>query len=67
MTTLKGKNGDNMQLIFSNTIHEINRNTYMVEMPIVICDNKKNAERMQEDINLFINELSRKLLNNNIF
>ena len=62
MTTLKGNNGKTIQFAFSNTIHEVERNMYIAELPLVICDNRKDAERIQEDVGTFISELSKKLL-----
>ena len=35
---------------------------YKVELPEIICSSKQDAERMQHDINNFVNELSHKLL-----
>lgn len=62
MTSLQGS-GKTIHFAFSNTIHEIDRNNYVAEMPLVICSNRKDAERIQEDVGAFISELSKKLLN----
>jgi len=62
MTTLEGNNGKTIHFAFNDTIHEVDRNTYIIEMPIVICSSKKDAEKVQQEVNIFISELSKKLL-----
>jgi hypothetical protein len=62
MTTIHGEMGKTIQFAFSNVIHECNRHSYIVELPTVICSNKKDAERIQEDVGAFISALSKKLI-----
>lgn len=63
MTTLLGDNNKRIQFSFSNVIHECDRNTYIVEMPTLVCSSRKDAEIMQREISAFVNELSRAILN----
>lgn len=61
MTTLEGA-GRMIQYSTSNVIHECNDNTYIIEMPVIICDNKKDAEYIQSEIGSLVGELSRNLI-----
>ena len=61
MTTLQG-NGKIIQFSFNNVIHECVNNSYVVELPFVVCSNKKDAERIQQDVGTYISKLSKKLL-----
>ena len=62
MTTLTGETGKTIQFSIGQAIYEGANNTYIAEMPIVICSNKKDAERIQEEIKTLIGNLSRELL-----
>lgn len=62
MTTLYGENGKVIQYSLSNTIYSQIKNMYAVEMPIVMCDYEKDAEYIQQKVNEFVGELSKKLL-----
>ena len=62
MTVLQEENGKTIRFSLNNTIHEIDKNLYIIEMPMVVCNNKKDAERIQQDVNIFISELSKKVL-----
>ena len=62
MTTLQGENGKTIQFALNNTIHEIDKNLHIIEMPVVICNNRKDAEHIQQNINLFVSELSKKII-----
>ena len=60
--TLKGDNGRTIQLIFGNVVYECNNNTYITELPTVVCNNRKVAEYIREETEVFLNQLSKKLL-----
>lgn len=62
MTTLRGDNGKKIQFAFSNVIHECERDTYIVELPTVICNSRKDAELMQEEISSFVSRLSKTII-----
>lgn len=62
MTTLNGDNGKKIGFSFSNAIHEFNERTYVIEMPTIICNNRKDAELIQEEVGTFVSELSKNLL-----
>ena len=62
MTTLQGDNGKRIKFAFSNRIHECERNMYIIEMPIIICNNRKDAELIQEEVGTFVSELSKTIL-----
>lgn len=64
MVTQRGDNGKKIEYSLSDIIHECERDMYIVEMPILVCNNKRDAERMQSEINTFLGELSRAVLNN---
>ena len=61
MTILEGA-GRIIQYATSDVIHECNDNTYIIEMPVIICDNKKDAEYIQSEIGSLVGELSRNLI-----
>lgn len=63
MTTLRGYNGKKIEYILNDVIHECERDMYIVEMPVLICNNKKDAELIQSKINAYLSELSRAVLN----
>ena len=63
MTTLRGDNGKKIEYALNDVIHECERDMYIVEMPVLICNNKKDAELMQSEINTYLGELSRAVLN----
>ena len=62
MTTIRGDNGKKIEFAFSNVIHECERDMYIIEMPTVICNNRKDAELIQEEVGAFISELSKTIL-----
>lgn len=62
MITLHGDTGKTIQFSIGNAIYEGVNNTYVIEMPVVICSDKKDAKRIQEDISNLVGELSKKLL-----
>lgn len=62
MTTLYGKNRKVIQFSLSNVIHECSRDMCIIEMPMVICNNRKDAEYIQKEIGEFIGALSEQLL-----
>lgn len=61
MTTLQG-NGKMIQFAFNDVIHECSKNTYVVELPFIVCSNKKDAERIQQEIDNFVGKLGKKLI-----
>ena len=64
MITMNGKDGrKSIQYAFSNVIHECDGNMYIPEMPTIICNNKKDAERIQEDVAALITYITNKILN----
>lgn len=64
MVTLRGEGYKKIEYALNDTIHECDKEMYMVEMPLLICNNKKDAEYMQRKINTFVGELSHTVLNN---
>ncbi len=62
MVTIRGNN-KKIEYALSEVIHECERDVYVIEMPLLICNNKKDAEIMQSEINSFVSELSRAVLN----
>lgn len=63
MTTLYNKKKTkNIQFALQDAIYECAKNVYIIEMPTLVCSNKKDAEIMQQEINTYISELSRALL-----
>ena len=63
MVTLRGEGYKKIEYALNDTIHECDGEMYIVEMPLLICNNKRNAEYMQNKINTFVGELSRTVLN----
>ena len=63
MVTIRGNNDKKIEYALSKTVHECERDMHIVEMPLLICNNKKDAELMQSEINSFVSELSRAVLN----
>lgn len=64
MIILRGDNGKKIEYVLDNVIHECDNEMYIVEMPLVVCNNKKDAEYIQSKINTFVGELSHTVLNN---
>ena len=64
MVTLRGEDHKKIEYALNDTIHECDREMYIVEMPLLICNSKKDAEYMQRKINTFVGELSHTVLNN---
>ena len=62
MTTIRGDNGKKIEFAFSNVVHECERDMYIIEMPTVICNNRKDAELIQEEVGAFVSELSKTIL-----
>ena len=62
MTIIHGDNNKKIGFAFSNTIHECDTNMYLIDMPIVICNNRKDAELIQEEVSTFVSELSKAIL-----
>ena len=63
MVTQRGDNGKKIEYSLSHVVHECERDMYIVEMPILVCNNKRDAERINTTINTFLGELSRAVLN----
>lgn len=63
MLNLKGNNGRTIQIVFGDAVYESNRDTYIIDLPMVICNDKKVAEFIREEINRHLGNLSEKLLN----
>ena len=61
MITLRGETGKTIQYSTGKVIYECANDSYIVEMPIVVCDNKKDAERIQKEISALIANLSKEL------
>ncbi len=64
MVTLRGEGYKKIEYALNDTIQECDREMYIVEMPLLICNSKKDAEYMQRKINTFVGELSHTVLNN---
>ena len=64
MVTLRGEGYKKIEYTLNDMIHECDKEMYMVEMPLLICNSKKDAEYMQRKINTFVGELSHTVLNN---
>jgi hypothetical protein len=64
MTTLYGDNNKKIQFSISNTIHECDSDMYTIESPTIVCNNKKDAERIQNELGSFVSKLSRTILEN---
>lgn len=62
MIAIQGDNGKKIQFTLSDVIHEYEENVYIIEMPIVICNNKKDAELIQEEVGTFVAEVSKAIL-----
>ena len=62
MITMRGDNGRTIQFALNEEILEYENNVYMIEMPVVICNNKKDAELIQEEVGTFVSELSKTIL-----
>lgn len=60
MTTLEGKDKSISIKLFGDITVE--NNNYTVNLPIVSCTKKEDAELMQTKINEFVNNLSRELV-----
>lgn len=65
MTTLCGDNGKKIQFSISNAIHECDRNMFIVELPTLVCNSRKDAELMQDEIGSFVSKLSKAILEDN--
>ncbi len=61
MVTIRG-NHKKIEYALNEVIHECERDMYIVDMPLLVCSNKKDAEIMQSEINSFVSELSRAVL-----
>ena len=62
MIAIQGDNGKKVQFTLSDVIHEYEDNVYIVEMPVVVCNNKKDAELIQEEVGTFVAEVSKAIL-----
>lgn len=62
MTTLRGENDDYIGYTLSDTIHDYAADIHIIETPTIVCNNRKNAEIIQKEINSFVSELSRAIL-----
>lgn len=62
MIALRGENGKKIQFTLSDVVHKYEDDVYIIEMPMVICNNKKDAELIQEEVGIFVAELSKTLL-----
>lgn len=61
MTTISNNN-KSISYKLENDITVINNHTYKVNLPTIICSTEKDAVYMQEFINEFVNDLSKKLI-----
>lgn len=61
MVTLTGKN-KTIQFELTEDIHECSNNMFILDMPTIVCDNRKDAECIQNQLNAFVGEISRKLI-----
>lgn len=62
MIAIQGDNGKKVQFTLSDVIHEYEDNVYIIEMPVVVCNNKKDAELIQEEVGTFVAEVSKAIL-----
>lgn len=62
MVVMQGDNGKKIQFKLSDIIQEYENNVYIVEMPIVVCNDKKDAELIQKEVGTFITEVSKIIL-----
>ena len=53
-----------IQYSLNNIVYECNEGMYIIQMPTLACNNRKDAEFIQLNINTYISELSRAVLNN---
>ncbi len=69
MTILKDDEDNTLEISYKDTISELEleceKIMYLAELPTIICNNKQLAKQIQEETNLFVNNLSKKLLKNN--
>ena len=64
MVTLQGKGYKKIDYALSDIIYERNEGRYVVKMPLLACNSKKDAKYMQNKINAFVTELSNTVSNN---
>lgn len=63
MTTLKSEDfSRTIQYSIPNNIHECDNNVNVVEMPFVVCSNRKDATLIQAKMGAYLSELIRKIL-----
>jgi hypothetical protein len=62
MIAIQGDNGKKIQFTLSDVVHKYEDDVYIIEMPIVVCNNKKDAELIQEEVGTFVAELSKTIL-----
>lgn len=62
MITLHGHDNNTIQLSLTNIIHEFDNNMYLIEMPTIMCNNKRHADYIRKEVNAFVNEISKKTL-----
>ena len=62
MVVMQGDNGKKIQFTLSDVIQEYENNVYIVEMPIVVCNDKKDSELIQKEVGTFITEVSKIIL-----
>ncbi len=64
---LKDDEDNTLEISYKDTISELEceKIMYLAELPTIICNNKQLAKQIQEETNLFVNNLSKKLLKNN--
>ena len=59
-------NRKNIKLSISDVIHEgspeIGKKEYTIVLPLVVCNDKKDAEYIQSQVNMYVNEICKEVL-----
>ena len=58
---IKLKLNDNINIVTDKATGKL---CYQIELPIVICSEKKDAEIIQQEVNTFVHKLGNKLVEN---
>lgn len=58
---IKLKLNDNINVVTDKATGKL---CYQIELPIVICSEKKDAEIIQQEVNTFVHKLGNKLVEN---
>lgn len=59
--SIKLKLNDNIKVISDNMTGKL---CYQIELPIIICSEKKDAETIQQEVNTFVHKLGNDILGN---